>query len=65
MTRKSDENWTEWLAADAAGDEGRAEAALGRAMRACWARAAAGTLRPVAAAQPPHRARCSKPAPSG
>jgi len=33
MTRKSDENWTEWLAADAAGDQDRAEAALGRAMR--------------------------------
>lgn len=33
MTRKSDENWTEWLAADAAGDEARADAALGRAMR--------------------------------
>src|SRR5690349_9840881 len=33
MTRKSDENWTEWLTAEAAGDEDRAEAALGRAMR--------------------------------
>ena len=33
MTRKSDENWTEWLSAEAAGDEDRADAALGRAMR--------------------------------
>lgn len=33
MTRKSDENWTEWLSAEAGGDEDRADAALGRAMR--------------------------------
>ena len=33
MTGKSDETWTEWIAAEAVGDEDRADAALHAAMR--------------------------------
>jgi hypothetical protein len=33
VMRKSDEHWAEWMAADAAGDDERAEAALGTAMK--------------------------------